>query len=69
MRGRRPPASPPPAAQPSVELPRAPYVSSDVDTAHGEREVLLALWDAGPATIRTLAEQLYPGASTSEYAT
>jgi len=34
-----------------------------------EREVLRALWDAGPATIRTLADQLYPGGATSEYAT
>ena len=34
-----------------------------------EREVLRVLWDAGPATIRTLVDQLYPGGSTSEYAT
>jgi predicted transcriptional regulator len=34
-----------------------------------EREVLRALWDAGPSTIRTLADTLYPGGSTSEYAT
>jgi len=34
-----------------------------------EREVLLALWDAGPSTIRTLTDRLYPGGSSSEYAT
>ncbi len=27
------------------------------------------LWDDGPATVRTLADALYPGGSTSEYAT
>lgn len=31
--------------------------------------VLRALWEAGPSTIRTLADALYPGGSTSEYAT
>lgn len=34
-----------------------------------EREVLRALWDAGPSTIRTLADRLYPGGGASEYAT
>jgi predicted transcriptional regulator len=31
--------------------------------------VLRALWEQGPATIRALADELYPGGSTSEYAT
>jgi predicted transcriptional regulator len=31
--------------------------------------VLRGLWDDGPATIRTLADRLYPGGGTSEYAT
>lgn len=39
------------------------------DVTDAEREVLRALWDQGPATIRTLAAELYPGGSTSEYAT
>lgn len=34
-----------------------------------EREVLRALWDAGSATIRALADRLYPGGGASEYAT
>ena len=39
------------------------------DVTDAEREVLRVLWDGGPATIRTLADELYPGGSTSEYAT
>jgi predicted transcriptional regulator len=39
------------------------------DVTDAEREVLRALWDAGPATIRALADRLYPGGSTSKYAT
>jgi predicted transcriptional regulator len=34
-----------------------------------ELDVLRALWDHGPATIRSLADRLYPGGGTSEYAT
>jgi predicted transcriptional regulator len=34
-----------------------------------ELEVLRALWDAGPSPIRALADRLYPGGGTSEYAT
>jgi BlaI family penicillinase repressor len=39
------------------------------DVTDAELEVLRALWDAGPATIRTLTDRLYPSGSTSEYAT
>ena len=39
------------------------------DVTDAEREVLRVLWDAGPATIRALADELYPGGGTSEYAT
>ena len=34
-----------------------------------ETGVLRALWDAGPSPIRALADRLYPGGGTSEYAT
>jgi predicted transcriptional regulator len=39
------------------------------DVTDAEREVLRALWDHGPAPIRALADRLYPGGGTSEYAT
>jgi BlaI family penicillinase repressor len=39
------------------------------DVTDAELEVLRALWDSGPATIRKLADELYPGGSASEYAT
>jgi BlaI family penicillinase repressor len=39
------------------------------DVTDAEREVLRVLWEAGPSTIRALADQLYPGGSSSEYAT
>jgi BlaI family penicillinase repressor len=39
------------------------------DVTDAEREVLRALWEDGPATIRALADRLYPGGGTSEYAT
>ncbi|HEY7921557.1 MAG TPA: BlaI/MecI/CopY family transcriptional regulator [Vicinamibacteria bacterium] len=39
------------------------------DVTDAEREVLRVLWDQGPATIRALADELYPGGSNSEYAT
>ena len=39
------------------------------DVTDAELDVLRGLWDDGPATIRTLADRLYPGGSTSEYAT
>jgi len=39
------------------------------DVTHAEREVLRALWERGPAPIRTLADALYPGGGASEYAT
>ena len=34
-----------------------------------ELEVLKALWELGPATIRQLTDRLYPGGGTSHYAT
>jgi predicted transcriptional regulator len=39
------------------------------DVTDAELEVLRALWEHGPATIRVLADRLYPGGETSEYAT
>lgn len=39
------------------------------DVTDAELDVLRALWGDGPATIRTLADSLYPGGGTSEYAT
>ncbi len=39
------------------------------DVTDAELEVLRVLWDGGPATIRVLADRLYPGGGTSEYAT
>jgi len=34
-----------------------------------ELQVLKTLWDEGPATIRHLADRLYPGGQTAHYAT
>jgi predicted transcriptional regulator len=34
-----------------------------------ELEVLKALWTSGPSTIRQLADRLYPGGGTAQYAT
>jgi BlaI family transcriptional regulator, penicillinase repressor len=39
------------------------------DVTDAELEVLRALWEIGPATIRTLTDRLYPRGGTSEYAT
>ena len=39
------------------------------DVTDAELDVLRALWDAGPATIRALTDRLYPSGGTSEYAT
>jgi predicted transcriptional regulator len=39
------------------------------DVTEAELEVLRALWELGPATIRTLADRLYPRGGASEYAT
>jgi predicted transcriptional regulator len=39
------------------------------DVTEAELEVLRALWELGTATIRTLADRLYPHGSASEYAT
>jgi BlaI family penicillinase repressor len=39
------------------------------DVTDAELEVLRALWDFGPSTIRTLADRVYPNGGTSEYAT
>jgi BlaI family penicillinase repressor len=39
------------------------------DVTDAELDVLRALWDVGPATIRVLTDRLYPSGGTSEYAT
>lgn len=39
------------------------------DVTDAELEVLRALWELGPTTIRTLADRLYPNGHASEYAT
>ena len=39
------------------------------DVTDAELEVLRALWEIGPATIRTLTDRLYPRGGASEYAT
>ena len=39
------------------------------DVTDAELDVLRALWENGPATIRTLTDGLYPRGGTSEYAT
>ena len=39
------------------------------DVTDAELEVLRALWEIGPATIRTLTDRLYPRGAASEYAT
>ena len=39
------------------------------DVTDAELAVLQALWDSGPATIRRLTEELYPGGATAQYAT
>ena len=45
-------------------MPRRPR-----DVTDAELDVLRLLWEAGPATIRVLADRLYPSGGTSEYAT
>jgi predicted transcriptional regulator len=39
------------------------------DVTDAELDVLRALWDVGPATIRALTDRLYPRGGTSEYGT
>lgn len=39
------------------------------DVTEAELQVLRALWDGGPSAIRGLAESVYPGGGSSEYAT
>ena len=39
------------------------------DVTEAELEVLRALWDLGPSTIRALADRIYPDGGPSEYAT
>jgi predicted transcriptional regulator len=39
------------------------------DVADAELAVLEVLWDQGPATIRRIADQLYPSGNVSHYAT
>lgn len=40
-----------------------------LDVTDAELAVLQALWDGGPATIRQLTDELYPGGSEVHYAT
>jgi predicted transcriptional regulator len=39
------------------------------DVTEAELQVLQALWDQGPATVRQLTDRLYPGGGASAYAT
>ena len=39
------------------------------DVTDAELEVLKTLWESGPSTIRHLTDRLYPGGTTSHYAT
>ena len=39
------------------------------DVTDAELDVLTALWDGGPATIRKLTDRLYPAGSVAQYAT
>jgi BlaI family penicillinase repressor len=39
------------------------------DVTSAELEVMRALWEAGEAPIRAIADRLYPGGGPSEYAT
>ena len=39
------------------------------DVTDAELAVLKELWAEGPSTIRKLADRLYPGGTTSHYAT
>lgn len=39
------------------------------DVTDAELTILSVLWDRGRATIREIADDVYPGGSTSEYAT
>jgi predicted transcriptional regulator len=39
------------------------------DVTDAELDVLRALWELGPATIRALTDRLYPRGGTSEYGT
>ena len=43
--------------------------TSKKDVSDGELAVMQALWDLGPATIRQLADRLYPGGTAAHYAT
>ena len=45
-------------------MPRPPR-----DVTDAELSVLQHLWDAGAASVRELADRLYPGGAASEYAT
>ncbi len=45
-------------------MPRTPQDVTDAELA-----LMRQLWDAGPATIRRLADDLYPGGCASHYAT
>jgi BlaI family transcriptional regulator, penicillinase repressor len=39
------------------------------DVTDAELDVLTALWDGGPATIRKLTDRLYPAGGVAQYAT
>ena len=39
------------------------------DVTDAELDVLTALWDGGPATIRKLTDRLYPSGGVAQYAT
>jgi BlaI family transcriptional regulator, penicillinase repressor len=45
-------------------MPRTPQ-----DVTEAELSVLQRMWDQGSVTVRQLAEELYPGGGSSEYAT
>lgn len=45
-------------------MPPEPFRVTDTELA-----ILQTLWDAGPSPIRRITDDLYPGGSTSDYAT
>src|SRR5436309_2990567 len=45
-------------------MPRTPQDVTDAELA-----LMRRLWDGGPATIRQLADEQYPGGGASQYAT
>ena len=49
--------------------PKPPAAAPTPDVTEAELSVLKALWRRGAATVRELTDDLYPGGSTSHYAT